>query len=152
MHNLNVVPAHRGDPYAVASRFLARWLTPSAPADSGGYGSPACAGTTHSMARSYSTNCHRSNFQTVKTISNAHSHSRGARRPSRAGIVRPTEGVGNAGCPLHPQPRAQSVVTHTSVVTTGPPEHPAFPHAMGLTAYLVLSPATNSSCHRPSPI
>src|ERR1700716_2516788 len=60
----------------------------------------------------------------------------------------PKEGVGNAGCPLHPQPRAQSVVTHTSVVTTGPPEHPAFPHAMVLTAYLVLSPATNSSCHR----
>src|ERR1700681_1437906 len=59
-----------------------------------------------------------------------------------------TEGVGNAGCPLHPQPRAQSVVTHTSVVTTSSPEHPAFPHAMVLTAYFVLSPATNSSCHR----
>jgi hypothetical protein len=59
-----------------------------------------------------------------------------------------TEGVGNAGCPLHPQPRAQRVVTHTSVVTTGPPEHPAFPHAMVLTAYFVLPPATNSSCHR----
>src|ERR1700682_6750772 len=58
------------------------------------------------------------------------------------------EGVGNAGCPLHPQPRVQSVVKHTSVVTTGPPEHPAFPHAMVLTAYFVLSPATNSSCHR----
>src|SRR5215208_4203222 len=26
--------------------------------------------------------------------------------------------------------------------------HPAFPHAMVLTAYFVLSPATNSSCHR----
>src|SRR5438477_13177212 len=25
---------------------------------------------------------------------------------------------------------------------------PAFPHAMVLTAYFVLSPATNSSCHR----
>src|SRR5260370_5703330 len=60
----------------------------------------------------------------------------------------PEEGVGNAGCPLHPQPRAQSVIKHTSVVTTGPPEHPAFPHAMVLTAYFGLSPATNSSCHR----
>src|ERR1700716_2068310 len=69
-------------------------------------------------------------------------------RPSCARIFRPTEGVGNAGCPPHPQPRAQSVVTHTSVVTTGPPEHPAFPHAIVLTAYFVLSPATNSSCHR----
>ena len=26
--------------------------------------------------------------------------------------------------------------------------HPAFPHAMVLTAYNALSPATNSSCHR----
>ena len=32
------------------------------------------------------------------------------------------------------------VVEHTSVVTTSPPEHPAFPHAMVLTAYFVLSP------------
>src|SRR5665213_4402522 len=38
--------------------------------------------------------------------------SRGAMRPSCAGIVRPEiEGVGNAGCPLHPQPRARSVVS-----------------------------------------
>src|ERR1700732_2969982 len=58
------------------------------------------------------------------------------------------EGVGNAGCPLHPQPRAQSVVKHTSVVTTGPPEHPAFPHAMVLTAYFVLSPVIGLFCHR----
>jgi hypothetical protein len=55
------------------------------------------------------------------------------------------EGVGNAGCPPHPQPR---VVKHTSVVTTSPPEHPAFPHAMVLTAYFVLSPVIGLSCHR----
>ena len=36
---------------------------------------------------------------------------------------------------------------HT-VVTTVAPVHPAFPHAMVLTAYATLSPATNSSCHR----
>jgi hypothetical protein len=29
---------------------------------------------------------------------------------------------------------------HTSVATTGPPEHPAFPHAMVLTVSFVLSP------------
>src|SRR5882762_5842872 len=39
-------------------------------------------------------------------------------------------------------------VESTRVVTTVAPEHPAFPHAMVLTAYVVLSPATNSSCHR----
>ena len=37
------------------------------------------------------------------------SRSRGAMRPSRAFISRPKEGVGNAGCPLHPQPRVQCV-------------------------------------------
>src|SRR5258705_9175149 len=39
-------------------------------------------------------------------------------------------------------------VESTRVVTTVAPEHPAFAHAMVLTAYIVLSPATNSSCHR----
>jgi len=34
------------------------------------------------------------------------------------------------------------------LVTTGPPESPGIPYAMVLTAYFVLSPATNSSCHR----
>src|ERR1700737_4910169 len=37
---------------------------------------------------------------------------------------------------------------HTSVVTTGAPEHPAFPHAMVLTAYFALSPAIGLYCHR----
>src|SRR3981189_3597210 len=109
---------------------------------------PSRVMTTWSLAHSHSMNCHRFNFQTAALMADTASHSRGALRPSCACAFRPTEGVGNAGCPLHPQPRAQSVVTHTSVVTTGPPEHPAFPHAMVLTAYLVLSPATNSSCHR----
>src|SRR5216684_9426222 len=44
----------------------------------------------------------------------------------------PKEGVGNAGCPLHPQPRVRSVES-TRVFTTVAPEHPAFPHAMVLT-------------------
>src|SRR5258706_4725097 len=57
------------------------------------------------------------------------------------------KGVGNAGCPLHPQPRVRSVES-TRVFTTGPPEHPAFPNAMVLTVYVVLSPVTGLSCHR----
>src|SRR6266852_46729 len=40
------------------------------------------------------------------------------------------------------------VVKHTSVVTTGPPDSPGIPARNGFTAYFVLSPATNSSCHR----
>src|SRR3984957_1187372 len=47
----------------------------------------------------------------------------------------PIEGAGNAGCPLHPQPRVRSVES-TRVFTTGPPGHPAFPHAMVLTVYV----------------
>jgi hypothetical protein len=68
-------------------------------------------------------------------------------RPSRAFIFRPKEGVGNAGCPLHPQPRAHFVLVERTRVTTGTPERPAFPHAMVLTAYVVLSPVTGLFCH-----
>ena len=50
-----------------------------------------------------------------------------------------TEGVGNAGRPPHPQPRVQSVEST---------RHPAFPHAMVLTAYFVLSPVIGLYCHR----
>jgi hypothetical protein len=39
-----------------------------------------------------------------------------------------TEGAGNAGCPMHPQPRVRNQVKHTSVVTTVTPDsNPAFP-------------------------
>src|SRR5882757_7075861 len=78
---------------------------------------------------------------------NTTSRPRGAMRPSRAFVSRPNEGVGNAGCPLHPQPRVRSVES-TRVFTTVAPEHPAFPHAMVLTAYFVLSPVTGLFCHR----
>src|SRR5229473_1533853 len=50
----------------------------------------------------------------------------------------PKEGVGNAGCPLHPRSRVHLVVVERTRVTTSTPERPAFPHAMVLTAYVVL--------------
>jgi hypothetical protein len=40
------------------------------------------------------------------------------------------------------------VSMHTSIHSEFTGNHPAFPHAMVLTAYSALSPATNSSCHR----
>jgi hypothetical protein len=43
---------------------------------------------------------------------------------------------------------ACKVKKHTSVVTTGPPENPAFLHAMVLTVSFVLSPVTGLFCHR----
>jgi hypothetical protein len=43
---------------------------------------------------------------------------------------------------------ACKVKKHTSVVTTGPPKTPAFPHATVLTAYIALSPVIGLFCHR----
>jgi hypothetical protein len=66
--------------------------------------------------------------------------------PETLKISRPSVGVGNAGCP-GTRSRACSVGS-TRVSHHEYPDHPAFPHAMVLTAYIALSPATNSSCHR----
>ena len=58
------------------------------------------------------------------------------------------EGVGNAGCPMHPQPRVQMIKAHERghYRSTEITRHSRT--RMVLTAYSVLSPATNSSCHR----
>jgi hypothetical protein len=76
------------------------------------------------------------------------SRPRGAMRPRRCFIFRPFEGVGNAGCPLHPRPRVRFAFgkKHTSIRVHR--NHPAFPHAMVLTAYVALSPVTGLFCHR----
>ena len=42
----------------------------------------------------------------------------------------PKEGVGNAGCPLHPRPRVHLVVVERTRVTTSTPESPGIPHAL----------------------
>jgi hypothetical protein len=62
-------------------------------------------------------------------------------RPSFANsLAQKSEGAGNAGCPLHPQPR---VVKKTrELVTTGPPKSSGVSCTMVLTAYIVLSPVT----------
>jgi hypothetical protein len=90
-------------------------------------------------------------FQTAKTryaFPDTRSRPRGAMRPSRAFISRPKEGVGNAGCPLHPRPRVRFAFgkKHTSIRVHR--NHPAFPHAMVLTAYVALSSVTGLFCHR----
>ena len=84
-------------------------------------------------------------FQTATTICVCHLAARCARVMQE---IRPrkSEGAGNAGCPMHPQPVC--IGSKHTVVTTGTPESPGIPCAMVLTAYTVLSPATNSSCHR----
>src|SRR5229473_695220 len=42
-----------------------------------------------------------------------------------------TEGVGNAGCPMHPQPRVRNKTKHTSVVAEGSPDSPGIPARNG---------------------
>ncbi len=60
----------------------------------------------------------------------------------------PKEGVGNAGCPLHPQRRVHFVLVEAHEQQRVHRNHPAFPHAMVLTVSFVLSPVTGLFCHR----
>src|SRR5229473_3217220 len=53
----------------------------------------------------------------------------------------PLEGVGNAGCLMHPRPRVHFVLVERTRVTTSTPERPAFPHAMVLRL-MSCSPVT----------
>jgi hypothetical protein len=57
------------------------------------------------------------------------------------------EGAGNAGCLLHPRSRVQKCAknAHEHTGTVGAVRHSP---RNGFTAYIALSPATNSSCHR----
>jgi hypothetical protein len=60
----------------------------------------------------------------------------------------PLEGVGNAGCPLHPRSRVHVVAVERTRVTTSTPESPGIPARNGFTAYFELSPVTGLVCHR----
>src|SRR5436190_7785246 len=84
-------------------------------------------------------------------ISNMAPHSRGAMRPRfcKNRSPRKTEGVGNAGCPMHPQPRVRMVSeAHERSHHRFTGLFPAFPHAMVLTVSFALSPVTRLFCHR----
>jgi hypothetical protein len=70
----------------------------------------------------------------------ATSRPRGAMRPRCAFISRPFEGVGNAGCPLHPRPRVHLVVVKRTRVTTSTPESPGIPARNGFNGLLRALP------------
>jgi hypothetical protein len=53
----------------------------------------------------------------------------------------PKEGVGNAGCPLHPQPRVHLVLVERTRVTTSTPESPGIPARNGFNGFLSGTPA-----------
>src|SRR6202011_5105315 len=61
-------------------------------------------------------------------------------RPSCAFIFRPLEGVGNAGCPLHPRPRVHFVLVESTRVTTSTPETPGIPARNGFNGFLRALP------------
>src|SRR6266852_649067 len=59
----------------------------------------------------------------------------------------PKEGVGNAGCPLHPRPRVHLVVVERTRVTTSTPESPDVPARNGFNGFL-RALVTGLFCHR----
>lgn len=72
----------------------------------------------------------RSNLTAGIIITDIRSHPRGAGRPSLVGNFRP-KGVGSAGCPMHPQPRARTGSKNAHEYSQRVHRiSPAFPHAM----------------------
>ena len=61
----------------------------------------------------------------------------------------PKEGVGNAGCPLHPRPRVHLVVLERTRVTTSTPESPDVPARNGFNGFLRALPG-DRACLPPS--
>src|SRR5882757_9868320 len=59
------------------------------------------------------------------------SRPRRAMRPRRCLALPPKEGVGNAGCPMHPRPRVHLVLVERARVTTSTPESPDVPARNG---------------------
>jgi hypothetical protein len=63
-------------------------------------------------------------------------------RPRFGRTFRPrnTEGVGNAGCPMHPRPRVHFVLVERTRVTTSTPESPGIPARNGFNGFLRALP------------
>src|SRR6202163_311829 len=94
--------------------------------------------------------CHRARIRATRWLAMTPKHTFAPsprHAPEALMNLPPKEGVGNAGCPPHPRPRVRlSSKKHTSKRVHR--NHPAFPHAMVLTAYVELSPVTGLFCHR----
>src|SRR5712672_3176430 len=88
-------------------------------------------------------------FAALAMTKNPHTTSPSPRNAPEALMkLPPIEGVGNAGCPLHPQPRVRFALVKKHTSKRVHRNHPTFPHAMVLTVYFVLSPVTGLFCHR----
>src|SRR5450631_1311296 len=86
------------------------------------------------------TRWHRPGMTVSARIPNMPSRPRGAMRPRFAFISRPLEGVGNAGCPLHPRPRVHFALVKRTRVTTSTPESPGIPARNGFNGFLRALP------------
>src|SRR5260370_40952616 len=88
-------------------------------------------------------NSHGFNFQTAREISEGNLKQRAPRRDAPGLCVKLSrlekEGAGNAGCPLHPQPRVQSVVAR-ECSRHGRTGTPGIPARNGFNGYFALSP------------
>ena len=98
--------------------------------------------------------CHRARIRATRWLAMTllwfwiRLHPRDAMRPRRCFYLPPKEGVGNAGCPLHPRSRVHLVAVERTRVTTSTPESPGIPARNGFTTYFVLSSVTGLFCHR----
>jgi hypothetical protein len=107
---------------------------------------PACAGTTKGRTHSSPAPIPDSIFK--QPILDTRPPSRDALRPRFCNEpARKIRGRGERRVPAAPAAPCAKVES-TRVLTADTPEHPAFPHAMVLTVYSVISPVTGLVCHR----
>src|SRR6202171_47077 len=87
--------------------------------------------------------CHRARIRATRWLAMTPKHTfaisrRGA--PETLLYLPPKEGVGNAGCPLHPRSRVHLVVVERTRVTTSTPESPDVPARNGFNGLLRALP------------
>src|SRR5882757_1188665 len=94
-----------------------------------------------------------SGWQTViadtRPVADTHKHpaARHARGLCQKRSALEIEGVGNAGCPWHPQPRVRFALVEMHTSKRVPRNHPTFPHAMVLTvSFVLLCPQNLPEC------
>src|SRR6266581_1737476 len=86
--------------------------------------------------------CHRARIRATRWLAMTllwfwiRLHPRDAMRPRRCFYLPPKEGVGNAGCPLHPRSRVHLVAVERTRVTTSTPESPGIPARNGFNGFL----------------
>src|SRR5713101_8291119 len=97
--------------------------------------------------------CHRARIRATRWLAMTAKHAFAASpryAPEPLINLPPSEGVGNAGCPLHPRPRVHLVVVERTRVTTSTPESPDVPARNGFNGFLRALPG-DRACLPPSP-